>query len=427
MAKLAALNLDGTLDRGVAVTLEISAEGHPFHTRIPGHLPPSPELLYTLNQWQETYLRLGGDFRIKIKSVESGAIQRQKCDRMSDALREQFITWLRADSLRALNEQILEELRREEPVRVLIRTQDPLLRRLPWHEWDLFGRYPLAEYALSSPNAKRIQKIESTKSKKAVKVLAILGNDDGIDTQTDRQLLNSLGNVEFLVKPNRQTINDQLWSQPWDILFFAGHSETEGNTGRIYINSTDYLTIEQLKYGLQQAIANGLQLAIFNSCDGLGLATALEHLHIPQLIIMREPVPDRVAQTFLRYFLTAYAGGKSLYLAEREAREKLHGMEDEFPCASWLPVIVQNSAEVPPTWQSLRRGGRIAGDVWRKRSQVPRGMTIGGVLQTSALITLLVMGVRTLGWLESVELLAYDYTMRSRPATDDLVDPNILV
>jgi WD40 repeat protein/energy-coupling factor transporter ATP-binding protein EcfA2 len=98
-----------------------------------------------------------------------------------------------------------------------------------------------------------------------------------------------------------------------------------------------------------------LQLAIFNSCDGLGLALELEQLHIGQMIVMREPVPDQVAQSFLTYFLAEFAGGKSFYLAERKARLKLHGLEDNFPCASWLPAIFQNPAAVPPMWQDLGR------------------------------------------------------------------------
>jgi hypothetical protein len=87
-------------------------------------------------------------------------------------------------------------------------------------------------------------------------------------------------------------------------LFFAGHSETDNNQGKIWINKTQYLTIEDLKYGLRKAIRSGLQLAIFNSCDGLGLGFDLAELNIPQIIVMREPIPDAVAQEFLKYFLT---------------------------------------------------------------------------------------------------------------------------
>ncbi|MHC5746735.1 MAG: CHAT domain-containing protein [Nostoc sp.] len=75
-----------------------------------------------------------------------------------------------------------------------------------------------------------------------------------------------------------------------------------------------------MKHGLKKAIESGLHLAIFNSCDGLGLAEALEDLHIPQVIVMREPVPDLVAQEFLKHFLTEFSNGQSLYSALREAR-----------------------------------------------------------------------------------------------------------
>lgn len=70
---------------------------------------------------------------------------------------------------------------------------------------------------------------------------------------------------------------------------------------------------------------------------------------------MREPVPDAIAQEFLKHFLTAFASGKSFYLSVREAREKLQSLEQYFPCASWLPVICQNPAEIPPTWESLHQ------------------------------------------------------------------------
>lgn len=91
------------------------------------------------------------------------------------------------------------------------------------------------------------------------------------------------------------------------------------------------MTIEQLKYALKKAVVGGLNIAIFNSCDGLGLAQQLADLQIPQIIVMREPVPDRVAQAFLKYFLAAFAQGQSFYLAVREARERLQGLEDRFP------------------------------------------------------------------------------------------------
>jgi energy-coupling factor transporter ATP-binding protein EcfA2 len=117
------------------------------------------------------------------------------------------------------------------------------------------------------------------------------------------------------------------------------------------------LTISELQEGLKKAKSRGLQLAIFNSCDGMGLALKLQELRIPQVIVMREPVPDEVAHKFLRYFLEEYVQGQqSLYLAERSARLRLEeGQQAIFLGASWLPVIFQLPAAAPPTWQDLGR------------------------------------------------------------------------
>ncbi|HEY9747845.1 MAG TPA: CHAT domain-containing protein, partial [Allocoleopsis sp.] len=207
----------------------------------------------------------------------------------------------------------------------------------------------------SAPGYERLERPAIARDK--IRILAVLGNQTGIDTEADRQLLTQLAptaEVIFLVEPHRRELNQQLWdAHGWDILFFAGHSASQADraTGQIAINPQQRLGLSDLKHALQQAIAKGLQLAIFNSCDGLGLAHDLQALHIPQMIVMREPVPDLVAQEFLKAFLTSFTQGVPLYLAVRQAREQLQGLEDEFPCASWLPVICQNPAELPMVWQ----------------------------------------------------------------------------
>jgi tetratricopeptide (TPR) repeat protein len=108
--------------------------------------------------------------------------------------------------------------------------------------------------------------------------------------------------------------------------------------------------VTELWYGLRKAVENGLKLAIFNSCDGLGLARQLDDLQIPQIIVMRELIPDIVAQEFLKYFLDELSKNRPFYLAVKAARERLQGLESKFPCASWLPVIYQNPSEEPFAW-----------------------------------------------------------------------------
>ena len=186
-------------------------------------------------------------------------------------------------------------------------------------------------------------------------MLAVLGDARSINVVTDQQLLSRLpgATVTLLAEPSLDELHQQLWQGQWDILFFAGHSSSQGE-GVLRLNRTDAITVLQLKYALRTAITNGLQLAIFNSCDGLGLAWDLADLHIPQVIVMREPVADQVAHAFLKHFLSTFAADQPLFLAVRAAREQLQPLEQRYPFATWLPVIVQNPAEPPISWRDLR-------------------------------------------------------------------------
>ncbi len=150
-------------------------------------------------------------------------------------------------------------------------------------------------------------------------------------------------------------ITSALWHQEWQILFFAGHSRSHPDfkTGKLWLNATEHLSITEIQPALSHAIQQGLKLAIFNSCDGLGLAHELANLQIPQIIVMRQPVPDAIAQAFLINFLKHFAQGKPFYQSVRAAREQLYDLEVQYPCATWLPTIIQNPTAIPPTWQDL--------------------------------------------------------------------------
>jgi hypothetical protein len=359
MSKLVVLRLlTGDLGQDIQAVLSIEStgvtQGLP-RTEVSGVLPANPSLAQTLQQWQSNYRCLEGT-RIQPQGIYLNRRQEaiNACHNLEPEVRSQFNDWLLADSFRTIRDKWLAELMKEE-VLILVRASEPSLLRLPWYIWDLVEQNPLAEIALNVCDTEPIPPIDVPTARSKVRILAILGNREGIDIESDRQLLNQLTDAEitFLVEPQRMEINDKLWEQKWDILFFAGHSRTEDDRGRIYINQTDSLTIAELRHALQKAISKGLQLAIFNSCDGLGLALDLQQLQLPQVIVMREPVTDRVAQAFLRYFLPAFASGQPLHLAVREARLRLQGLENELPGASWLPVIVQSTITSSLTWQQL--------------------------------------------------------------------------
>ena len=412
MRKLVVLKLDGDLDTGVRVTLEIGTENQRPFAETSGKLPPNKNMVAAIEQWNSNYRSLWKFTRIKAKKISyDGSIskRRQDCYQAVYELKEQLNNWLLSESFRPIREKWLKYLTPSDEIRVLIRTTQMQLKKLPWHLWDLVDRdYPKAEITLSVAELEHTEVINTSSNKNKLKILAILGGSDGIDIEKDRQLLKDLPGAAttFLVQPQRQDINNQLWNQHWNILFFAGHSKTEGDKGRIYINDNDIdsLTIAELRYALRNAVKNGLQLAIFNSCDGLGLARELQDLQIPQIIVMREPVPDLVAQEFLKYFLLAFSDGNSIYTAVRAAREKLQGLEGEYPGASCLPIICEHPAKITPmTWNS---------------PQISHSNPLKTILLASMLITISILGIRHQGILQESELKAFDTIMRQRPSED---------
>ncbi len=432
MGKLVILKLgEGDFESGFPVTLQIGDENARPIVEITGKLPPNPDIPCHYYHWQSIYRNLQLPSRpIGLPKQVIPASSLEECQRATEEFKVSFNTWLAADSFRPIREKWLEKLTPTDDIRVLIQTKDLRLQKLPWHLWELLERYPKAEIALSAPIYEQVGRITTTSEQ--VKILAILGHSQGIDTQADRAILEKLpnANITFLVEPERRNITDQLWSEHWQILFFAGHSATQvtNETGKIYINQTESLTISELKYALRKAVERGLQLAVFNSCDGLGLAREFADLHIPQIIVMREPVPDQVAQEFLKYFLQAFARGDSLYLSVREARERLQGLENQYPCATWLPVICQNPAEVPLSWSELCINTRSISTSVPKTTHtktINNRLGLSLMLLISMVVTGLLMGVRYLGVLQPLELKAFDQMLQLRPP--EIPDPRLLI
>ncbi len=363
---------NGDLTHGFPdINVRLWDDRQPRAEQFVGSLPAIPALVESYRVWQSTYRALCDRLLLRSGSVaaESGLeieeggithVSQVSFQTLSRQLQQQVNVWLQSEGFISVEQQLRSRLHPDAEIQVIFEVDDDLLRRLPWHCWDFFQDYANAEVALSCPEYKYRKASRPPATRKRVRILAILGNSQGINVETERQILEDLPDAEthFLVAPSRQELDHQLWDERgWDILFFAGHSRTEGKVGRIYINENlahNSLTIEQLREALNTAIDNGLKLAIFNSCDGVGLAQALGELSIPHVIVMREPVPNQVAQEFFKGFLKAYAIERlPLYQAVRQARRRLQGLEDDFPGASWLPVICQNPAIAPPTWLQL--------------------------------------------------------------------------
>ncbi len=478
MSRLVVLSLSqGNIQDGFpTVTVQLGEADNPYQMKFTGSLPAAPEIAELYRNWQSLYsafyqrlnLRLGveeiADFEIEEGYVTN--VSEVDIKELSIRLAQTINAWLNSTEFRKIDQQLRTQLKPSEEIHFIIETNDNLLRRLPWHLWNFFDDYPYAEVALSALDYQQQHKLPGIARDK-VRILAVLGNSKGIDISQDRSFLNNLSDtaeIKFLVETHLGNLNDELWQQGWDILFFAGHSSSK-QKGLLQINQTDTITLDQLKYALKQAISYGLKLAIFNSCDSLGLAIELQDLHIPQVIVMREPVPDVVAQEFLKHFLAEFSSGQSLYVAMRLARERLQGLEAEYPCATWLPIICQNPAEPPMIWShsgvlipgvdkasclltasavSASNEQRVVPPPWgnttapnckskplfatkrvRNRYSITK-LQRWHLLVVSVLVAVSVMGVRHLGMLQPWELQSYDHLMQLRPA-DEKPDPRLLI
>ena len=345
--KLATLIIgEGDFESGFPVIFQICDS---FPTTFFGKLPPAAEIpeMYKECQYSPNFW-----FRLsKAKNISTNFSVSETYKPRVRKLEQYLNSWLGSESFRPIADKLREKFQTEDELLLLIHTENGLLQRLPWHAWDFFAAYPGADYALSSlgDTEKQLKqrKPQPIAVKQKLSILAILGNNKGINIEVDRQEIAkfSKADVVFLDNPTREGLNRHLWEAPgWDIFYFSGHSSSseDGATGTISLNKNETLAIADFKFALKGAISRGLQLVILNSCDGLGLAKELADLNIPQAIVMREPVPDMVAQEFLKHLLGALAKGKSLPLALREAREKLESLDNFFPSAMWLPVLFQN-------------------------------------------------------------------------------------
>ncbi len=488
MSRLVVLSLgQGNLHEGLpTVTAQLGEPDNSYRMKFTASLPAAPEIPELYRNWQSLYrafyqrhnLRLGSeelednhdDFEIEEAYITN--VSEVDLTHLCQQFTNSINAWLDSTEFRKIDQQLRTQLKPSEEIRFIIETNDDLLRRIPWYLWNFFDDYPLAEVALSASEYQQPNKLSKKIRIEKVRILAIFGNSKGIDISQDRTCLENFSaqaEIECLVEPRLDQFNDQLWHQGWDILFFAGHSSSH-EKGCLQLNQTDTIALDPLKYALKQAISRGLKLAIFNSCDGLGLAQQLQDLQIGQVIVMREPVPDGVAQEFLKHFLAEFSRGQSLFVAVRFARERLQAREGEYPCATWLPVICTNPAEPPMIWpqernrteavdepgdlaappavsarakhrkirvmprnaasgtfgsESFSRTGKQNPSA-RHRSSITSDRHLQTLLVASVLVAALVMGVRYLGMLQPSELKAYDHLMQLRSA-DEKPDSRLLI
>lgn len=417
---------DGTIAEGCHLFGEILSEGillgedcpatagNPPQRRYPvrfaGKLPGMPELAATHQKWESLYRIHNRDYSLRIQLLQREGLRYSETafKRVCAELVEQLNCWLDAPEFRSIDRTLRSELAKDDRAQIILETSDSLLCKLPWHRWRLLEDYPRVEVAMSAYRWHPLPVREPAAPH--ARILATFGNAEELNLDADLEALKTLPDAELSVleAPTLSQLHESLWQpQGWDVFFFAGHSQTCGDTGVIDLNSKERLTIDQIKYALERVVENGLKIAIFNSCDGLGLAQQLFALQVPYVVVMREPIPDHVAQKFLEYLLAAFVAGAPFHLAVGEARRRLAGFEGDLPSVSWLPIVWQNPTASALYWKTLQRSeSQRVSDHYGWLAPLGKSLLVGG----------LVLTMRAIGLLEALELAAYDRLMQQRPA-----------
>jgi hypothetical protein len=237
-------------------------------------------------------------------------------------------------------------------------TCNPLdLSRLPWEAWEIgteFAATGKIRFVRTPPNIQE-PTVTSRNHRGKARILAILGDDTGLNFEADEEAVRSLSaiaDIEFLGwQPNRdigelkaKIVEKIADEQGWDILLFAGHSnEKDLVGGELAIAPGASLFLQEIEQSLLLAKARGLQFALFNSCNGLSIANALISLGLSQVAVMREPIHNSVAQEFLVRFLQSLGEYKDVHESLLAASQHLK-LEKHFtyPSAYLIPSLFRH-------------------------------------------------------------------------------------
>ena len=357
----------GTIREGFSnITVELKKSGiTQWEDR--SNLPPDPELHQLLNAWQLLYPHairlLSQDLNLlhpqpvfdtnTVTNVSS-----QDIVELNYNLRASINNWLNFGDFGRIGRRLRIDSSTSDRILLIIVSEQLKIWQLPWHFWDLFTDYPHAVEVFSKPRFTNVRHIQPQCNGK-VDILALSGRDPQVNL--DFSFLKTLPQCQYQLESaatSAAEIADRLQQVKPDIFIFYGHGDTlqyeSFQDGIIYLDNDTPLSIGRLKTELQQAIELGLQIAIFNCCNGLGLAEQIADLNIPYIIVMREVIPHQTAQDFLENLLTVYSQGQSFPNAFSYARQKLRLAAGDFAqFADWLPILFHNPLSDSVTWQDL--------------------------------------------------------------------------
>ncbi len=343
---------------GTVLQIEMSvlAANGQLLTQMVVNLPGLDQVFAQYQEWQARYRRLDPQNH-RLMSNKAVSLVPERINDCLDAgamLQAHLHQWYSSPGFQTLRDRLATSLDPDLEIDLIVRSRSKAAIRLPWNTilQPLLDRYPQAEVSLSLVPTVTSSTAEPELN---VSVLSLLASAQGIKIDRSKEYLDALPHTksEFVVAPSHADFALQVTQGSWSVIFISSYISGYLPNNRIYINHHDTISLTEFKYRIRSAVERGMKLLILNCGDGLELASELVDLQIPYLIVMREAVQDQVAQEFVKLLLKAFSSGKSLQLSAREAREKLQAIEKVVPAASWLPVICQQIADPPLSWNRL--------------------------------------------------------------------------
>ena len=320
-------------------------------------------LTTSYQDWRQSYLGFYGTIRgrsLQEISAPKNINWQFKLVAAEAKLLNEFHHWLRSAELYEIRKTIAQVSRHlvsqnageQQSIDVFLTCTPIDLARFPWEAWEIGTDLAATGVIRIVRSPANIRVEPARKRRQKARILAILGDETGLDFQTDRAAVASLSRiaeVKFVGwQPGRDVnaVKDQIREaivedEGWDILFFAGHSnETAITGGELSIAPNTSIQMSEIASQLTIAQQRGLQFAIFNSCSGLRIAESLIDLGFSQVAVMREPVQNRVAQEFLVQFIRSLAEFKDVHESLLAACQFLRLEKNlTYPSAYLVPIL----------------------------------------------------------------------------------------
>ena len=264
---------------------------------------------------------------------------------------------LAAESWSKIREGLLQSLNgiaAQEPLRLVIITDDPRIQALPI-ESTSFIREKLGSCRPISVSFVPHRQPHRLIWQDPPKVLLVLGSQKDIKEPIDSDEIQNhfpTATFEILEQPTKEKLIDLVSDRSFDIIIIIGHSCTNNDStdGRIKINDLDSISIQDFTQPFRSSVHRGLKLVILAGCSSIGAAKALasENIGVPNVIAFRLPVHYRTLKLFFdRLFKHWIADSQSLEVALTNTRGELSTLEPECPGSSILPILFTSPYDSP--------------------------------------------------------------------------------